>query len=168
MTIHTEHPFADPQRDPLRAFRGQLVAPVTVWATDGPRGPVGLTVSSLLAVPGEVGRLIGLLDPLSELTESLLENERATVSVLPQSRQGLAEIFAGLAPAPGGRFAATEWGQTQWGPVLGLASTWAGVRLESSRELGYSLEVSCLIEQVEIQAATPPLVHFRGRYPRLG
>lgn len=168
MTIHTEHPFADPQRDQLRALRGQLIAPVTVWAADGPRGPVGLTVSSLLVVPGEVGRLLALLDPLSELGESLLETERAAVSVLPQGSQDLAEIFAGLAPAPGGRFAATQWRQTRWGPVLGVAETWAGVRLESRRELGYSLEVCCLIEQIEIQGATSPLAHYRGRYPALG
>ena len=59
MTIHDTHPFAasgQPRR-PLRRFRGRLPAPVTIWATYTPRGPVGLTVSSVAVADGEPATL---------------------------------------------------------------------------------------------------------------
>ena len=31
MTIHTEHPFLDPEPDPVRRLRGRLGGAVTLW-----------------------------------------------------------------------------------------------------------------------------------------
>ena len=69
MTIHSTDPFATPeeQRSPLRRLRGRLAAPVTLWTADGPAGPAGLTVSSMLVAEGEPGRsaMATSLTPLS-------------------------------------------------------------------------------------------------------
>lgn len=168
MTIHREHPFLDPSRDPVRAFRGRLVSGVTLWAAGQAGRRVGLTVSSVLLVAGEVPRVVALLDPLSDLAETLLEQRVAALSVLETGQQFLAEVFAGLAPAPGGPFEAAAFGDTEWGPVLASAATWAGLRLESSREIGYSIEVCCVLERFETGPEVEPLVHYRGNYRRLG
>ena len=35
MTIHTEHPFQDPDVDPVRRLRGRLGGAVTLWTSGG-------------------------------------------------------------------------------------------------------------------------------------
>ncbi|MGB2978453.1 MAG: flavin reductase family protein, partial [Propionicimonas sp.] len=170
MTIHSEHPFADPEhaRDSVRRLRGRLVSGVTLWcAGSTPAGWAGLTVSSLMVANGEPPRVLVLLDPLSDLTDVLGGTAKAAVSVLAHPHRALAEQFAGQAPAPGGRFAQAPFSQTGWGPVLASAGTWAGVRVESTTALGWSNLVTCVLEHVELGDDTDPLIHFRGRYPRL-
>ena len=51
------NPFADPphSRDPVRRFRGRLVAPVTIATAGTGRDKAGLTVSSLMIAEGEPG-----------------------------------------------------------------------------------------------------------------
>ena len=43
MTIHSEHPFLDPDADPVRRLRGRLGGAVTLWTsgrrTRGPASP---------------------------------------------------------------------------------------------------------------------------------
>ncbi len=169
MTIHHSHPFADPPsaRDAVRAFRGRLPAAVTLWTAAGERRPAGLAVSSVLIAPGEPPRLLALLDPLSDLADALQSSQRAAVTVLESGQRQLAEIFAGLAPAPGGQFAQAAFEPTEWGPVPTGATTWAGLRLEGVQELGWSLLATGVIEQASVGAAADPLIHYRGQYPRL-
>ena len=81
MTIHTEHPFLDPERDPLRRFRGRLAAPVTVLTGGDGASREGWTVSSLLLADGRPPQMLALLDADSELAEALDD-----VSDLPQRR----------------------------------------------------------------------------------
>lgn len=170
VTIHYSHPFADPPsaRDAVRAFRGRLAAGVTLWTALGGSRPAGLTVTSVLVANGEPARLLALLDPLSDLADALAESGRAAVSVLARSQVQLAEIFAGQAPAPGGAFRQAEFEQTEWGPVPAGAETWAGVRLERTEEVGWSLLVTCVVEHVVVGGGDDPLVHHRGGYPKLG
>jgi hypothetical protein len=54
---------------------------------------------------------------------------------------------------------------TLWGPRLASATTWAGVRLESAAEVGWSILVTCVLEEVSV-GEDDPLVHRRGRYQR--
>nr|WP_300152002.1 flavin reductase family protein [Propionicimonas sp.] len=170
MTIHHSHPFADPPaaRDAVRAFRGRLASGVTLWTSVGERRPAGLTVSSVLVANGTPPRVLALLDPLADLTEALLASGRAAVTILARQQRQLAEIFAGVAPAPGGAFRQAAFTDTDWGPVPADAATWAGVRLEGVTTVGYSELVTCTIEQVTANGEDEPLVHYRGRYPRLG
>ena len=161
--IHSSDPFATPEEDrsPVRRLRGRLAAPVTLWTTPGPRG---LTVSSMLVADGDPGRVIGLIDEESDLWEALSGQGRFAVTPLGQADRQLADRFAGLTPAPGGPFATGEWTDSGYGPVPAHAGTWAGCRLESSRECGWALLVEGVIETIDFDAGQEPLIHYRGRY----
>jgi flavin reductase (DIM6/NTAB) family NADH-FMN oxidoreductase RutF len=162
LTIHTEHPFRDASPDPVRRLRGRVGGAVSLWTSGDP--PAGLTVSSLMVANGEPARVVGLLDPDSDLAEALRSSGRAVVQLLGWRHRHLAEVFAEVAPAPGGKFAQAEFVGTPWGVRLADADTWTGVTLEESRELGWSLLVTCRIDHVELGAGEDPLMHRRGRY----
>jgi flavin reductase (DIM6/NTAB) family NADH-FMN oxidoreductase RutF len=115
---------------------------------------------------GEPARLLGLLDPDSDLAEALAESGRAVVQLLSWRHRDLAEAFAGTTPAPGGPFRLASFEDTAWGPRLADADTWAGVALESSRPVGWSDLVTVVVEQLTIGEDDEPLVHRRGRYVR--
>jgi 3-hydroxy-9,10-secoandrosta-1,3,5(10)-triene-9,17-dione monooxygenase reductase component len=161
--IHSSDPFATPEEDrsPVRRLRGRLAAPVTLWTAPGPHG---LTVSSMLVADGDPGRVLGLLDEESELWEAVRDTGRFAVAPLGPADRQLADRFAGLMPAPGGLFAAGSWSPTEYGPVPAHLGTWAGCRLESTRECGWALLVEGVIEMISLDSATEPLIHYRGRY----
>ncbi|MGC3993928.1 MAG: flavin reductase family protein [Propionicimonas sp.] len=169
MTIHYTNPFADPPsaRDAVRAFRGRLASGVTLWTAAGERKPAGLTVSSLMVANGTPPRVLALLDPLADLTDALLASGRAAVTILDRDQVRLAGAFAGTDPAPGGPFRQVPFSETDWGPVPDAAGTWAGLQLESSAEVGWSVLVTCVVQHLVTDAAGDPLVHYRGGYPRL-
>ena len=170
MTIHDTHPFLDPEseRDPLRRFRGRLGGAVSLWTTGAGRDRAGLTVSSLMVAGGEPGHVLALVDPDSALADALEPGSGVVVQLLAWEHRDLAEAFAGTAPAPGGAFAQASWAETAWGPVLTDATSWAGARVESLTEVGWSRLVTATIEHVVIGAEDQPLVHRRGRYQRPG
>lgn len=173
MTIHREHPFSEPEdeRDPVRRLRGRIGGTVSLWTAGEGAHRAGLTVSSYLVAAGEPARVLAILHPDSDLFERLEETGRAVVQLLEWRQRDLAEVFAGLMPAPGGPFRAATWEQTEWGPRLVGASAWAGVRVDDSsvaapRDLGWSTLVEAVIDHVEIGPEDRPLVHRRGRYQR--
>ncbi|TCO38682.1 flavin reductase (DIM6/NTAB) family NADH-FMN oxidoreductase RutF [Kribbella antiqua] len=154
----------------MRRLRGRLPSPVGLWTTsyDGKRA--GLTVSSMLVADGEPGYVIGLIDPDSDLWETLRQARTAVVSLLGGPHQQLADAFGYVAPAPGGPFKMIDWTDTAWGPAPATVSTWAGCRLTADNppEVGWALQVQLEIEHVELTAdEIPPLVHRRGRYTTL-
>lgn len=164
--IHDVHPFADPEeaRSPVRRLRGRLPAAVTIWTAPG---PAGLTVASTLIADGDPGRAYGLLDPDSDLYEALTDAGVFTIQLLPPEHSALAGRFGGVDPAPGGLFRGGEhWQDTEWGPVLRDVASWAGCRLVSTREAGWSELVEGTVEHITLGDA-PPLVHYRGHYRRL-
>jgi hypothetical protein len=63
-------------------------------------------------------------------------------------------------------FGMAAFEETAWGPRLASATTWAGVRLESTREVGWSTEITVVIEHLEVGDDDEPLLHRRGRYSR--
>ncbi|WP_235736197.1 flavin reductase family protein [Nocardioides alcanivorans] len=166
MTIHSGHPFAQPpeDRDQARRFRGRLGGAVSLWTTGAGRDRAGLTVSSLMVAGGEPARILGLLDPDSDLADALAADARFVVQLLEWPHRDLAEMFAGTAPAPGGLFAQAEFVDTAWGPRLVSASTWVGLRVESLREVGWSTEVCGLVEEIVLGEENRPLEHRRGRW----
>ena len=165
MTIHSEHPFLDPDPDPVRRLRGRLGGAVTLW-TSGSDEWAGLTVTSLMVAGGESGRVLALLDPDSDLADVLGETGRAVVHLLEWEHRDLAEAFAGQLPSPGGPFRMGEWEQTEHGPRLLSASSWASVEVDSSETVGWSDLVIARIVSVELGDSGEPLVHRRGRYRR--
>jgi len=172
VSIHSEHPFTEPEseRDPVRRLRGRLGGAVSLWTTGWTTGHTtrtGLTVSSLMVAPGEPARVLGLVDPDSDLFDALQETGTVVVQLLAWEHRDLADAFAGLAPAPGGPFRAGRWHDSDWGPVLDGVTAWAGVRVDTSDPgVGWSALVQGVVEHVEIGAESAPLVHRRGRYVR--
>jgi flavin reductase (DIM6/NTAB) family NADH-FMN oxidoreductase RutF len=169
VTIHSEHPFLEPEseRDPVRRLRGRLGGTVTLWTAGQGGGRAGLTVSSLMIANGDPAHVLALVDPDSDFADTIQETGAAVVQLLEWPHRDLAEAFAGLAPAPGGPFKMAAWADTEWGPRLEGASAWAGVRVaDRQHEVGWSLLVDTTVEHVEIAEEREPLIHRRGRYLR--
>lgn len=166
MTIHAGHPFADPDPDPVRRLRGRLGGAVTLWTAGDAAERAGLTVTSLLVAMGPEPRLLALLDPDSDLVDVLRETGRAVVQLLSWPDRQLAEAFAGTAPAPGGLFRQAEFVDTPHGPRLASAGSWADVRLEGERTVGWSVEVAAVVEHAVVGEDDDPLLHRRGRFHR--
>lgn len=166
MTIHSDHPFADPSPDPVRRLRGRVTGTVSLWTAGTGADRAGLTVSSLMVAGGEPGRVLGLLDPDADLTEVLERTGRVVVQLLSWRHRHLAEAFAGTAPAPGGPFRTGSFDETPYGPRLSDATTWALASLEDARDVGWSRLVTCTLDDIELGDDPEPLVHRRGRWAR--
>ena len=166
MTIHTDDPFADPDPDPVRRLRGRLGATVSLWTAGTAGDRAGLTVSSLMVAGGRPGRVLGLLDPDTDLTAALESTGRAVVQLLSWRHRGLAEAFAGTAPAPGGPFRTGSFTDTPYGPRLDDATTYALATFEDARDVGWSRLVTCTLDEIQLGDDPEPLVHRRGRWVR--
>lgn len=164
------NPFvpSEPERDPVRRFRGRLAAAVTiVTAGSGPRA-TGLTVSSLVIVEGEPGIVRAVVGPLTDLWDAIEDTEGFVVHVATSDQHPLADVFAGRRPNPGGLFAGSSWEPSEWGPVLVDLGDRVYCRLLQMEELGYSGMVTGRIDEIELSDLVDPLVYFRGAYRRLG
>jgi flavin reductase (DIM6/NTAB) family NADH-FMN oxidoreductase RutF len=128
----------------------------------------------MLVADGEPAVLLGLVDEDSALVELVGdvagEAGHVAVSLLGWTHRGLADAFAGVAPAPGGPFRLGSWTDTTWGPVLADASAWLGGRLvDVTTHAGWSLLLRAEIEHVEVgtDPADGVLGYLRGRYRAL-
>jgi flavin reductase (DIM6/NTAB) family NADH-FMN oxidoreductase RutF len=169
VTIHASHPFADPNPDEIRRFRGRLGGAVTLWTTGEGEDRAGLTISSLMVANGETARILALVDPDSDFRTVLRESDRGVVQVLSWADRALAEVFAGTAPAPGGQFRQAEFIQTDWGPRLASATTYAHVSPVDEYVVGWSIVLTCRVEEAFVgEEIGPMLGHRRGRFFPLG
>ena len=171
MTIHSDHPFLPPEgeRDPLRRFRGRMIAPVSLWTAYAGDRRVGWTVSSFLIVDGPEPSLLGVLDPDADLTEAAAPGGsaggRVAVSLLGWQHRHLPDAFAGLAPSPGGPFRLGDWQQSSYGPVLADAPGWLGATVLEARTVGWSTVLTARIDHLDIAPGDADLLgHLRGRY----
>ncbi len=167
--IHAEHPFADlpEDRDPVRRFRGRLANPVTIITSGDRARRTGLTVSSLFVAGGELGRLHAVVGPNSDLWDVAAETGRFVVHVCRVEDTGLAEVFAGFRPSPGGLFATTSTTQSKWGPLIDELPDRMFCSLESRVESGNTGVFVGVTDDVELSDIEDPLVHFRGTYRAL-
>ena len=159
-------PFATPAalRDPVRRLRGRLPLPVTVWTAGPADAPAALTVSSVLVAQGEPSVVLGLVDADSDLWDALESSEVFVVHVLERQHAALADVFAGVRPAPGGQFSALAVTRSPYGPVLRDIGTRVGCRLVAARPAGWALLVEGRVEALTVVADPEPLVWHRGRY----
>lgn len=167
--IHSDNPFVDDpdSRDPIRRFRGRLNAPVTIVTAGDGDGRTGLTVSSLIVIEGDPGRVEVVVGPTSDLWDRVAATGRFVIHVCTDQDRAMTEVFAGLRPSPGGIFAGLEVSRSDWGPVIANLANRAYCTFEDRREVGYSGLVSGTIDRVELADLVSPLVYYRGRYHTL-
>lgn len=167
--VHEEHPFEAPadQRDPARRFRGRLAAPVTIVTSGAGEHRTGLTVSSLVVAEGDPSRVYFLLGSTTDLFYGLEETGKFVVHVLEGDHQAIADVFAGLRPSPGGRFADLNVEQTEWGPVLTDVETRAYCTYEGGDEETFFIVAEGKVDKLELSDLEDPLVYFRGQYRKL-
>ncbi len=123
---------------------------MTLWTTGEGGSRAGLTISSLMVANGETAQVLALVDPDSAFRDALAEAGACVVQVLSWRDRALAEMFAGTAPAPGGAFAHAEWEQTAYGPRLSTATSWAYVVPVDEREVGWSVLLTCRLEEAHV------------------
>jgi flavin reductase (DIM6/NTAB) family NADH-FMN oxidoreductase RutF len=166
--LSPDDPFATPleERRLDRRFRGRLVAPVSVWTAGSGDRRAGLTVSSLLIAEGDPAQVLGLLDPLSDLFDMIVERASFVVHVLEEGDQRLAGMFAGSYPVD--PFEEVETVVGEFGPFIQGSRHTLGCRLDSSEEVGFQMLVRGRIDAFAIQAdAGQPLARYRGHYRKL-
>ena len=128
----------------------------------------GLTVSSLVVAEGDPSRIYFLLGSTTDLFYGLEETGKFVVHVLESGDQAVADVFAGLRPSPGGRFADVAVEQSEWGPVLTDIKTRAYCTFEGGDEETFFIVAEGRVDKVELSDIDDPLVYFRGRYRNLG
>lgn len=167
--IHGDNPFVDDpdSRDPVRRFRGRLSAPVTIFTSGDDNERTGLTVSSLMVIEGEPGRIEAVVGPTTDLWDLVEETGRFVVHVCTDEQRGLAQVFAGLRPSPGGIFADLAVSRSDWGPVIDQLGNRAFCTFEEKREVGYSGIVTGRIDEVQPVDLANPLAYFRGSFRSL-
>lgn len=167
--IHGDNPFVDDpdSRDPVRRFRGRLSAPVTIVTAGDDDTRTGLTVSSLVVIEGEPGRVEVVVGPTTDLWDAVGSTGRFVIHVCTDDDRALTEVFAGLRPSPGGMFAGLEVSPSDWGPVIDRLTNRAYCSLQDRGEVAYSGLVSGTVDRVELADLSTPLVYFRGKYQTL-
>lgn len=167
--IHGDHPFQTPpaDRDPVRQFRGRLVAPVTLVTAGGLGSEAALTVSSLVVAEGDPASVVMLIGPATDLAERIELTERFIVHILDSSHREDADAFAGIRPRPGGPFHGVAFEHTDWGPAVAGAANRLYCRLASVTGLPFHNLVQGTIEQVEVGELHDPAVYFRGEHRKL-
>jgi 3-hydroxy-9,10-secoandrosta-1,3,5(10)-triene-9,17-dione monooxygenase reductase component len=167
--IHGDNPFVDDpdSRDPVRRFRGRLSAPVTIFTSGDETARTGLTISSLIIIEGEPGYVEAVVGPTTDLWDLVEETGRFVVHICTDEQRGMAQVFAGLRPSPGGIFSGLEVTESRWGPVIDELGNRAFCTFEERREVGYSGIVSGRIDQVEPVGLANPLAYYRGSFRSL-
>lgn len=170
MSIHADNPFSLPvdQRDPVRRLRGRLAAPVTVLTAESNDIRAGLTVSSFFVVEGDEALTAALVGTGTDFVDAAEASGTFVAHILTEDCHSLADIFAGIRPAPGGMFRGLDVETTDWGPRLSAVSNWAGCRLVERRPLGDQSLLVGAIEDLAVSDLSDPLVYFRGTYRQLG
>ena len=139
---------------------------MTVWTAASGDRRAGLTVSSLLVAEGEPAEVLGLIDPLSDLFDILVESGTFVVHVLDHRDQRLAGMFAGAYPVD--PIEEVDSVVNELGPVLDGSRHTLGCRLSGSETVGFQMLVRGRIELLALSPdAGEPLVRYRGRYRQL-
>ncbi len=167
--IHDEHPFADPpeERDPVRQFRGRLVAPVTIVTAGGPGARVGMTVSSLMVAEGLPARAYFLVGSATDLYDAIVASRRFVVHALGAGHREVSDVFAGLRPSPGGMFAGLDVVDGPYGPELAGIPNRLYCKYAGGDEATFHVLATGVVERVEVADLPDPLVYYRGRYRKL-
>lgn len=162
--IHNENPFPQGADDPTRRLRGRIGAGVTVITAGDEDHRAGLTVSSLVVIEGEPGRVVAVVGPNSDLYDIASATGKFVLHLCEARHAGLADVFAGIRPSPGGMFSGLNVTDTEWGPSIQTIETRAFCSEGTIEPLGWSGLLTGIIDKVEFGADPSPLIHYRGGY----
>jgi 3-hydroxy-9,10-secoandrosta-1,3,5(10)-triene-9,17-dione monooxygenase reductase component len=165
--IHDDNPFAQSADDPTRRLRGRLATGVTLITAGTPNRHTGLTVSSLVVVEGDPGRVVAVVGPNSDLYDIAGATGKFIVHLCEEEDAGLADVFAGIRPSPGGPFSGLDVLDTAWGPSIQSIGTRAFCSKAIIEPLGWSGMLVGIIDRVEFGSNPDPLIHYRGGYRHL-
>jgi flavin reductase (DIM6/NTAB) family NADH-FMN oxidoreductase RutF len=140
---------------------------VTVITSGSQEKRTGLTVSSLVVIDGAPGLVLAVVGPNSDLYDVAAATGKFVVHLGKPGQSGLADVFAGIRPSPGGIFAGLTVDDTAWGPVIGEMPTRAYCSEATSEPMGWSGILTGPIDSVDFGDNPEPLIHYRGSYRRL-
>jgi len=167
--IHSENPFRpEPgDRDEVRRFRGRIASGVTIVTAGSGSEQTGLTVSSLLLIEGEPAEIRLVVGPSTDLWSVIADAGRFVIHICRFEHHQMADVFAGLAPSPGGLFSSVRWTESDWGPVLDDLPDRLYCTFTSQEQTGWSGVAAGTIDSADVSDLTDPLIHFRSRYRHL-
>lgn len=139
---------------------------MSIWASSEAGRQDGWTISSMLIADGEPAEVVALVNEDADWWDMFRRTGRAVVNVLGHGQGVVSDVFARMAPSPGGPMRTGEWSTSEFGPRLGGAAAWIEVSLAETNPgyAGWGLLVRATIESVEINDAVEPLRHQGGRY----
>jgi flavin reductase (DIM6/NTAB) family NADH-FMN oxidoreductase RutF len=108
-----------------------------------------------------------VVGPTTDLWAVASATGRFVIHICRYDDRHLADVFAGLWPAPGGPFATAGSSHSDWGPVLDELPDRAYCSFESGDEMGWSGLMVGSIDRVEVSELKDPMVHYRSGYRRL-
>lgn len=154
----------------FRQAVGQFATGVTVVTVEREPGQVhGMTASSFTSVSLDPLLILVCIDHNARMLSLLLEKKRFGVSVLRENQRAISEFFAQTEqPEQGEANLGIRFGWARQGiPVLEGTLARLACSVESFHVSGDHTVFVGRVESVEISEGEP-LLHFRGKYRRIG
>lgn len=160
----------EPMSEDRHAFvaaMAQAATGVTIVATDGPGGRVGLTVSAVCSVSADPPTVLACVRHRSPLSAAIVANGVFAISVLGAAQAHVADTFAGRTP-PGGRY---DFGCARWtaapsgAPLLNGAVATFDCALQAVHD-GSSHAIVLGTVTHSVRAGGEPLVYTDHTYGR--
>lgn len=139
----------------------ELPAGVAVITTRGPEGPLGLLVTSLSGYTAEPPSVLVSIADSSRSYPSLLAAERFGVHLLHNGQEPIARVFASRGDD---KFAELDWTWDGDVPRINGAHAYMRCRRDAQFEhLDHAVLIG-LIEEVEHEGASEPMLYLRRRF----
>jgi len=105
--------------------------------------------------------------PNSDLYDIAARTGKFIVHLCQPGQSGIADVFAGIRPSPGGLFAGLDVEDTEFGPSIRVMPGRAYCTDATIEPIGWSGLLTGTIESVAFGDNPEPLIHYRGNYRSL-
>ncbi len=159
----------EPFRLRFRETLAHVSSAVSIVATTGPDGPVGLTVSALCSVTDSPPTVLFCINQASYTHRLFKDGAPVSINVLAAEHEALAMTFAGAGgTAMADRFATAEWVRSQ----KGLPRLVSAVATMSGSISGHTIRGSHSVIYAELEDVGPRhgidgLVYFQRKFHRI-